>query len=366
MTSRFVMPFKDSVQVFFENHGNEEVSIEGEVLPMDYTWNENSMHFRARWRVDHNIVASNLDVQDLPFLLAQGTGTYVGTTSYILNPSSVPTPWGNWWGEGDEKVFVDDDIHPSIFGTGSEDYYNYSWSSPDIFYFPYCGQPRNDGPGNRGFVTNYRWHILDPIPFNDNIQFYMELFSHLTTPGFSYARIGYHYAKPGIRDDHQAIMEEDLRILHLPMDWEPEAKLAAQNSVFFQAESILAKNKDTKLTKGNLWANGQVLVWNPQKTGERIDFNLQVDKEGEKRIFITGALTPLSGRIRVYLNDKPINNEDFVLDFYIPYRTLLRNFSFEPMELETGQHKLSIEFLGANPEIKLPEIGIDFIWIKNL
>lgn len=366
MTCRFVMPFKDSVQVFFENHSEEEVSIEGEILPMDYTWSENSMHFRARWRVDHNIVASNSDVQDLPFLLAQGTGTYVGTTSYLLNPSPVPTPWGNWWGEGDEKVFVDDDIHPSLFGTGSEDYYNYSWSSPDIFYFPYCGQPRNDGPGNRGFVTNYRWHILDPIPFNDNIQFYMELFSHLPTPGFSYARIGYHYAKPGIRDDHQAIMEEDLRIIDLPMDWEPEAKLAAQNSIFFQAETILARKEGTNLTKGNLWAEGQVLVWKPQKSGERIDFNLQVDKEGKKRIFITAALTPLSGKIRVYLNDKPINKEDFVLDLNRPYRTLLRNFSFEPMELKTGQHKLTIEFIGANAEIKSPEIGIDFIWIKDL
>lgn len=366
MTSRFVMPFKDSVQIFFENHGKEDVVIEGEVLPMDYNWNENSMHFRARWRVNHNIVASNSDVQDLPFLLAQGTGIYVGTTSYLLNPSSVPTPWGNWWGEGDEKIFVDDDIHPSLFGTGSEDYYNYSWSSPDIFHFPYCGQPRNDGPGNRGFVTNYRWHILDPIPFSNNIQFYMELFSHLPTPGFSYARIGYHYAKPGIRDDHQVIMEEDLRIIDLPMDWEPEAKLAAQNSEFFQAESILAKNKNSKLKKGDLWAGGQVLVWNPQNIGERIDFNIKVAKEGQKRIYITAALTPLSGKIRIYLNDKPINNKDLVIDLNRPYRTLLRNFSFEPLELKTGQHKLSIEFVGADVEIKSPEIGIDFIWIKNL
>jgi hypothetical protein len=161
-------------------------------------------------------------------------------------------------------------------------------------------------------------------------------------------------------------MEEDLRIIDLPMGWEPEAKLAAQNSIFFQAETILARNEGTKLKVGNLWAEGQVLVWNPQKSGERIDFNLQVDKEGKKRIFITAALTPLSGKIRVYLNDKPINKEDFVLDLNRPYRTLLRNFSFEPMEIKTGQHKLTIEFIGANTEIKSPEIGIDFIWIKDL
>ena len=116
----------------------------------------------------------------------------MGTSVYLMNPAAMPTPYGNWWGEGDEKVFVDDDRVPSIFGTGSEDYFNYSWSSPDIFVFPYCGQPRNDGPGNRGFVTNYRWHVLDSIPFKNSVRFYMELNSHERTPGMSYARIGYH------------------------------------------------------------------------------------------------------------------------------------------------------------------------------
>ncbi len=178
------MPFAESLIIRLENMGEQDVSVRGSALPYpEYKWNpESSLHFRARWRVEHDLVASNQDVQDLAFLMANGKGLYVGTTSILLNPNQVPTPYGNWWGEGDEKVFVDDEALPSIFGTGSEDYYNYSWSSPDIFAFPYCGQPRNDGPGNRGFVTNFRWHILDPIPFKRNIRFYMELFSHEVRP----------------------------------------------------------------------------------------------------------------------------------------------------------------------------------------
>ena len=101
----------------------------------------------------------------MPYLIAQGQGVYVGTTTLLMNPNPVPTPYGNWWGEGDEKIFVDNEPRPSTFGTGSEDYYNYAWSSPDIFIFPYCAQPRNDGPANRGFVTNNRWHVLDALPF---------------------------------------------------------------------------------------------------------------------------------------------------------------------------------------------------------
>lgn len=366
MTCRYVMPFQDSIQIMFENQGEETVNIKGEVLPMDFTWDDNSMHFRARWRVNHNIVASNQDVQDLPFLLANGEGVYVGTTSYLLNPSPIPTPWGNWWGEGDEKVFVDDDFVPSIFGTGSEDYYNYSWSSPDIFCFPYCGQPRNDGPGNRGFVINYRWHILDPIPFHENMRFFMELFSHERTHGVSYARIAYHYAKPGLTDDHQAIMEEDLRQLSLPDGWHPASRFGARNSVFYPAEEIILNKESTIIRKGRLWADSQLLVWNPQKEGESKNFIIPIEQKGKKRIYITAALTPKSGKIRVILDGEPIAKDDRIINLHRSYRTLLRNFSFGPVELETGKHNLTLEYLGASDEIQAPEICIDFFWIQTL
>ena len=136
MICRFVMPFASSLTILLENRGEQSVTVRGEALPLPFEWDEeSSLHFRARWRADHELIASNRDVQDLPFLLAHGQGLYVGTTSFLLNPNEVPTPYGNWWGEGDEKVFVDDEAQPSIFGTGSEDYYNYSWSSPEIFFF---------------------------------------------------------------------------------------------------------------------------------------------------------------------------------------------------------------------------------------
>jgi hypothetical protein len=252
MICRFVMPFERSCRIDLFNGGDQPVSAEGSVLPMPFAWSERTMHFRARWRAEHDLIASNREVQDLAFLLAHGKGVYVGTGAYLMNPSPVPTPYGNWWGEGDEKVFVDDDRVPSIFGTGSEDYFNYSWSSPDIFTYPYCGQPRNDGPGNRGFVTNYRWHILDPIPFKDNIRFYMELFSHERTPGMSYARIGYHYARPGLTDDHQAIMPAVLRLPLLPANWQPAARMGAANSMFYAAEEVVTDNGATRMDKGRL------------------------------------------------------------------------------------------------------------------
>ncbi len=367
LTCRFVMPFRDSLRIVLENWGSQSVSVKGEAVQTDFSWDENAMHFYARWRVNHNLIASGSDVQDLPFLLARGKGVYVGTTSYLLNPASVPTSWGNWWGEGDEKVFVDDDTVPSIFGTGSEDYYNYSWSVPDIFFFPYCGQPRNDGPGNRGFVTNFRWHILDAIPFRKTIGFFMELNSHERTPRLSYARIGYHYAWPSTIDDHSAIMPEDLRPLQLPESWQPAARFGARNSVFYAVEEILTDKRNTHLDNGRIWAGGKVLIWTPEKVGDRKTATFLIDSTGMKHIHITAALTPRSGKISVILDDRPLEMEtdSTTIDLYAAGRTLLRDFSSKPVELTPGTHRLTLEYRGAGESVSKPEIGLDFIWIQK-
>lgn len=368
MICRFVMPFEKNMKINVINQGEQVVEVRGTGLPMPYVWDkERSMHFRARWRVDHNMIASNRAVQDLPFIDAHGKGLYVGTVSYLLNPNDVPTPYGSWWGEGDEKVFVDDDAVPSVFGTGSEDYYNYSWSSPEIFYFPYCGQPRNDGPGNRGFVTNFRWHILDPLPFQSNIRFYMELYSHERTPGLSYARMGYHYARPGVSDDHMAIMPEDLRHLELPEVWKPAARMGARDSVIYEAEQIISERIHTRLVQGRLYSGARLLTWYPRNPGESKAFSFRVPEKGKYRVHFAVALNPDSGSVSAALNDRltPLANYEGIIDLNRPYRYLLRNFTMPTTELDAGRHTLILKFEGAPAAAERPEVGVDFIWIQK-
>jgi hypothetical protein len=368
MTCRFIMPFAESLRLVFENLGGQSIRLIGEAVPGAFAWDERTMHFRAGWRVDHDLIASGDAVQDLPFLLARGKGVYVGTTSLLLNPAVVPASWGNWWGEGDEKVFVDDDAVPSIFGTGSEDFYNYSWSSPDIFFFPYCGQPRNDGPGNRGFVTNFRWHVLDRIPFAASIDFRMELNSHERTPGLSYARTAYYYARPGTIDDLEDIKPDDVRELRLPQGWQPAARFGAGNSVFYPAEDILTERSNTVLREGRLWAGGQILVWTPRKAGERKTLRIHVDAPGKTAIHITAALTPDSGTLSAWLDGPPAGGpaKPLGVDLFDPFRTILRTFSLEPVELTPGEHTLVLEYGGAGQGIARPEIGLDFIWVQKV
>ncbi len=367
MTCRYVMPFAQNCRILFENKGQQPVHISGHALPLDFTWQENrSMHFRARWRVDHNLVADGGRVQDLPFVVAQGKGVYVGTTVMLLNPNPVPSSYGNWWGEGDEKIFVDDDVRPSTFGTGSEDYFNYSWSIPDIFLFAYCGQPRDDGPANRGFVVNYRWHILDALPFQEKLAFFMELYSHERTPGLSYARIGYHYGLPGIVDDSVRLTDEDLRILNLPKDWKPAARMGARNSTFFEAEEIVRTKNGVSREKGDLWTGGQMLTWTPAADAKDVAFDVPVSDAGKYVLRITGALTPRSGRIAAFLDGQPLPfaTHDGTFDMKTDHRVMSRTVSTNPLDLNGDTLRLVIRNADSTRDTP-PIIGIDFIWLQK-
>jgi hypothetical protein len=367
MICRFVMPFESSLRIVLDNRGTQPVNVTGSVVPMDYQWNERSLHFRARWRVNHDLHASPHAVQDMPFLIASGAGRYVGTALLLLNPCSIPTPSGGWWGEGDEKVFVDDDAFPSTFGTGSEDYFNYGWSVPDIFGHAYCGQPRDDGPGNRGFVTNHRWHILDDLPFQSRLAFYLELYPHDDVPGMSYARIGYHYARPGLMDDHVAITDEDLRPLELPPNWQPAARGAMRGSVYYHAEELIRPGQSVTLERGNLWAGGQLLLWQPTGAGDTLELHFSVGAGGEHCLHLGLALNERSGRISTRLDGQRISfgGEDGVIDLHVAHRVLARQFGTKVIELSNGEHVLGIVFEGAPRSIAVPSIGVDYLALQK-
>jgi hypothetical protein len=371
MTSRYVMPFARSCKIQIENRGEREVRLKMQWLPMRYTWeNDRSMHFRARWRVDHDLVAEGGGgAQDLPFLVTRGRGVYVGTAIMLLNPNPVPVPYGSWWGEGDEKIFIDDDAVPSTFGTGSEDYFNYSWSVPDIFLYAYCGQPRNDGPANRGFVVNHRWHILDALPFRQQIAFYMELYSHERNPGFSYARIGYHYGRPGLIDDSVRVTDEDVRLLRLPANWQPVARMGARNSTFFQAEEVVRDPDDWSLERGDLWAGGKLLQWRPARPTSQLEFVLPVEEPGKYVLRMTAAQTPASGTLRATLDGEPLafSTEDKTAPLKTDFRVQLRTFSTGVLELEAGKYQLGLRPAdAAQPPAGEPTtFGIDFLWLQK-
>lgn len=366
MTCRYLMPYKDEARIRFENTGDQEVTVSGFLTSEEYRWNtDTSMHFNVRWRVNHDRVSSNkeeMGAQDVPFLNARGKGVYVGTAIMILNPNVVPTEWGNWWGEGDEKIFVDDDVRPSTFGTGSEDYFNYSWSASDIFDYPYCGQPRDDGPANRGFVVNYRWHIIDPLPFLSSLGFYMELFSHERTEGFSYGRISYYYAQPGTMSDHVPLAATDLRLPQLPTTWEPASRFGAQHWEVHAAETLMGDHSDTEIQTGGMWQGGEVIVWTPTAGSQSKTFSISISEDGPYRLFIAYMLVPDGGTFSARLDGASLTpgGKDTVI-LSTPDAIQSRVVAANLGELRAGSHTLVLNAIDAGKPI-----GIDFIALRKL
>jgi len=364
MICRFTMPFRESAVVSLDNRTDEDVSVRLAAHVAPGEWDPGrSLHFFAKWRVDHDLETHGATgIYDLPYLTARGRGVLVGVAAMILNPSPVPTSAGDWWGEGDEKVWVDDDTFPSLFGTGSEDYYNYSWSRPDLFHYAYCAQPLDTGPDNRGFVSNIRWHILDALPFRQSIDFQMELNHHGHNQGLSYARIAYFYGTPELRDSWVPLTTAAVtQGLELPRDWQPVGAGASRGAVFFQAEdSLVGANPNATVVEGPLWSAGKLVSWTPSAEGEELSFKVEAPSAGRYEVVVTGAETPASGRFAVLVDGQPTGGD---ADLYTPHLTMLRNHYFGAVELAAGEHTVALVSRGRSDASAGTEIGVDFLWL---
>lgn len=354
MSSRFVMPFATSAVVRIENRLSVPASVSLAAARSAYSWDNDSMHFHARWSADHDLLArGGANAQDLPFLSAHGRGMYVGTAVAIMNPCPVPTAGGNWWGEGDEKVFVDDEARPSIFGTGSEDYFNYAWSESDIFQYAYFSQPLCTGPETRGQIVNNRWHILDAIPFDRSISFSMELFAHTPTPHLSYCRTAYWYGVPGSHDDGPPINDSDLRVVPLPA-WTIRAAGGATGAEVFEGESAAAPGEGVTVVKDVRYSAGALA----QIDAHGAAFRVKLEKAGKKRVVLTCTSGPDAASFSAAIDGVPLTRDGAeVISLQTPYFERLVNVRMDTAELSAGEHTISIKGVSG-------KVGVDFIWVR--
>ena len=100
----------------------------------------------------------------------QGRGHYVGMNYYVHSPSPM------WYGEGDDLFQVDGEPWPgSLHGTGTEDYFNTSWSPNTLYQHPFFGYARVNGEtGWLGRTHVYRFHLTDPVRFTKSLKVSIE------------------------------------------------------------------------------------------------------------------------------------------------------------------------------------------------
>jgi len=165
MNSYWPMPFSDSARITIANeHGDD---IRGFFYQITYSLTETPSEagrFHAQWRRE-NTVTYHKEYTILDGV--RGRGHYVGTYLAWTQLSS------GWWGEGEIKFYVDgDDPHPTICGTGTEDYVGGAWCFADRTYSKaFLGYPlRHAEPGQIIRHGLYRWHVPDPIRFKSDLR----------------------------------------------------------------------------------------------------------------------------------------------------------------------------------------------------
>ncbi|MBP3483033.1 MAG: DUF2961 domain-containing protein [Alistipes sp.] len=173
--SRWVMPYRRNGEIEVVNNGDRCVSVSVKIVAGDYVWDANSLYFRCNHHSETGVPLkcdySSADNLDWNFITVAGRGVYCGDMLSLYNHAA------DWYGEGDEKIWVDDDTFPSHFGTGTEDYFNCSWAPVIVFLTPYGGAPRADEESSHGYNAFMRTRNLDIIPFCSRLCFDLEMLS---------------------------------------------------------------------------------------------------------------------------------------------------------------------------------------------
>lgn len=153
------MPFSKGAKVVLTNESTKDL----ELLFFDIDFitrdqpDKESLYFHTAWHKSADTTLGK-DVELLPHIT--GKGRFLGVSVGVYLDSAYD---GSWWGEGEVKMYLDGDReHPTINGTGAEDYIGTGWGE-GVFSHQYQGCLVADEKERRyGF---YRWHIPDEIWF---------------------------------------------------------------------------------------------------------------------------------------------------------------------------------------------------------
>lgn len=346
----YPMPFSRSLEVRLAEPAAEGGTIAAD-LPVRL-WvdqGQRPYRFRAWWR--GRTRQPTRPMSDWPVLSCRGEGRLVGCGLTVMNPIRA------WWGEGDEKIYVDGESFPSTFGTGTEDYFGYAWCDTTLFTAPYHAQSRCDGPANRGYCSLLRHHLLDDIPFRESLRFDMEIW-HWVETAMSYATVAYWYGPPGMDHDHLLASPAERRVIPVPEIPEVEGALEGEAFVVESATGGQAHPQDLSFTQG--FSRENHMWWRDAKPGDVLTLRFLSTVEGRRPLITALTRAPDYGIVKIEVNGQLLVE---ALDLYDTGVVPDGERTFDNVPLRKGDNEMVVTIVGTNEKAhpKNFMFGIDYL-----
>jgi hypothetical protein len=351
------MPFRKSIRAEIVNQSEQNVSllyynidwIKKDSLPDD------TPYFYAQYRQEYPVEQG----KDYVILDTKGKGQYVGT---VL---SVRTRSPSWFGEGDEKMYIDGEKTASIWGTGTEDYFLSAWGLKKTST-PYFGTSYFDQWGIVGGHTSaYRWHIADPIVFNTGIRVTIEHMGWISVDenpegksdswnerqdDYSSVAFWYQTGRPTFRARAPHASERTLPSLDLVFP----AKAYVDDTHHGAGGASV---------QGNLgfFPEGQLFYQPSEPTGGWVEIPFSVTTKEPRRLLISGTRAPDYGVYQPYLNGVKIGGPIDLYDAGVSdWEWHLLDFWPEP-----GDYTLRLECVGKNPASSGNYLGVEAVRLRE-
>ncbi len=356
--SHWYMPFRDGAEITLSNDGSQERTLTFAISHAPVQRPIGSLgRFHAKWHRDAFLPeAPGRKGVDWTLFTGEGLGRYCGTMLHVSNPK------GGWWGSGDEKVFVDGEKRPSMFGTGTDSYFG-MW----INRFP-SSQPFNAHTvtersmlprDNQSFA---RWHIPDAIPYRESLEIALGKAFPNDRPT-RYAAVNYWYEAPGQSGGYQPIPLKE-RINYLP----EKGRFGLTNTLEGEAMEVLGTTGGTAeplhvaglqtggwsgmIDKAHLWWTGAV-------PGDTLHIAFPVQSTGQYKLHAQFIQGNEYGHFDLLLDGSPLGTRlQLTHDGVIPSGP--EDLGLH--HLEAGTHTLSA--VVRESETTSHQFGLDYLWVE--
>ncbi|MFC1634576.1 glycoside hydrolase family 172 protein [Planctomycetota bacterium] len=350
------MPFRKSARVEIINQSEKPLSL----LYYNIDWikkvsiNDDTPYFYAQYRQEYPARKG----EDYVILDTEGKGHYVGT---VL---SVRTRSPSWFGEGDEKIYIDGEEKASIWGTGTEDYFLSAWGLKTTST-PYFGVPYFDQWGIVGGHTSaYRWHIADPIVFNKGIKVTFEHYGWISADENPEQKV---HSWNEREDDYSSVA---FWYQAGRPTFQARAPHARQRTLPSLDKIISARQYTDGRYHGegqavvqtlNIYPDGHLLYKPKEKEGAWVQIPFEVEKKQPQRLVLVMTRSYDFGKYQAYLDGIKLRNE---MDLYSEDITS-REYHLLDFWPDPGKYTLRLECVGKNPRSTGYYLGIESVRLRQ-